>query len=276
MNKRTKILLLAMIVSLSVSIMPNTGHFATNETAFAIRLQREKFYHLNEEDAKSAYTQEYRDGWVIADCVNIRRQPSMSAGTVGHSYFNKEIDFYNVNKDWARVMYKGKTIGYMNRKYISKDKPACKMYDVPYTNGNKTYMPYKVYRNGKYCSIFSSSSKQYKLQKYCHTGDYRIRKYKDRFCVALGSAFGVSIGQYFDLCLENGEIIPCIMADQKADRHTDASNIITLQNGCMSEFIIDNAKLDLMAKRMGDISYCTDRWKSRVVQVKVYNKSIEL
>ena len=66
------------------------------------------------------------------------------------------------------------------------------------------------------------------------------------------------------------------MADQKADVHTDSLNIATLQNGCMSEFVVDNEKLNSNAKRMGDISYCTDLWKSRVVKVKVYKKFVEL
>ena len=129
------------------------------------------------------------------------------------------------------------------------------------------YMPYSVRDR----SIFAQSSNQYKLQELCNTGNYGIRQYKGRYCVAIGSYFGTAIGQYFDLILENGVSIPCIMADQKADCHTDDSNIITVANGCMTEFVVDFDNLNSDAKRMGDISYCSEDWKSRVVEVRVYD-----
>lgn len=145
-------------------------------------------------------------------------------------------------------------------------------YDVPETSGYKSFMPYA--NNGE--SIFSSNSNQRKLQELCVTGDYGIRMYEDRYCVAIGSAFGTYIGQYFDLVLENGTVIPCIMADQKADIHTNSDNIVTSANGCMSEFIIDYDSLVSMAAKMGDISYCDELWMSRVVSVKVYEDGVQL
>lgn len=138
---------------------------------------------------------------------------------------------------------------------------------APYTSGMKSYMPYSVGDR----SIFAQSSNQYKLQELCNTGNYGIRQYNGRYCVAIGSYFGTAIGQYFDLILENGVSIPCIMADQKADCHTDDSNIITVANGCMTEFVVDSDNLNSDAKRMGDISYCSEDWKSRVAEVRVYD-----
>lgn len=269
MNRKTKFLLSVMIVSLSALIMAISNDGIVTVSAF----QKEKYLRSN---LKHTTEKEFKDGWVTADCVNIREYPSKNAKIIGHLYFNEKITFDDENKNWVKALFKGGAGGYVNRKYVSKNKPTYRSYDVPYTNGKKTFMPYKVYRDGKYKSIFSATSQQYKLQQYCHSGDYGIRQYKNRFCVALGSAFGIEIGQYFDLCLANGEVIQCIMADQKADEHTDVSNIITVHNGCMSEFIVNNEKLNSNAKKMGDISYCTDLWKSRVVKVKVYKKYVEL
>ena len=62
-----------------------------------------------------------------------------------------------------------------------------------------------------------------------------------------------------------------LLADQKADCHTDDSNIVTVANGCMTEFVVDFVNLNGDAKRMGDISYCSEDWKSRVVEVRVYD-----
>lgn len=272
MNKKIKILLSAMMVSFSALFLAAPATLAGNESTIVSASEKDS----KDADAKNKDKGKYHNGWVTVDCVNIRKQPSTKAKILGHAYFNEVLDFYNVSKDWARILYRGGAAGYVNRKYLSENQPAYRMHHVPYTNGKKTYMPYKIHKGGRYRSIFSTSSKQYRLQQYCHTGKFGVRQYKDRFCVALGSAFHTSIGQYFDLYLENGEVIKCVMADQKADAHTDPSNIFTVQSGCMSEFIVDMEKLNTKARKMGDISFCTDRWRSRVVKVKVYEKYIEL
>jgi hypothetical protein len=61
-----------------------------------------------------------------------------------------------------------------------------------------------------------------------------------------------------------------VLADQKADKDTNGSNQVTSHNGCMSEFIVDSNSLDRTAKRMGDISYCEENWKSPIKQIILY------
>lgn len=139
------------------------------------------------------------------------------------------------------------------------------IYNVPCVK-NKTWMPYTA--------ITSRGSKQYKLQQIAYTGDYGIRMVNGRYCVALGSHFECKIGQYFDLILANGEVIPCIMADQKANKHTDSANIVTISTNCLSEFIVDRQALNRNVKRDGDISSCCPEWESTVKQIKVYEKVI--
>lgn len=133
---------------------------------------------------------------------------------------------------------------------------------APKTSGIKSYMPYKA--------ITSVSSPQYKLQQQAYTGNHGIRMVNGRYCVALGSFYTNRIGQNFDLVLENGTVIPCVLADQKADGDTNGSNQVTSHNGCMSEFIVDSQALDRDAKKMGDISYCEECWKSPVRQIILY------
>lgn len=204
---------------------------------------------------------EFSPYYVAVSSLNIRQAPDTNSSLVGSLVFGDCVNAY-VDGEWAELD---------NGTYISAEYLTSELlytaYAAPYTSGMKSYMPYSVGDR----SIFAQSSNQYKLQELCNTGNYGIRQYKGRYCVAIGSYFGTAIGQYFDLILENGVSIPCIMADQKADCHTDDSNIITVANGCMTEFVVDFDNLNSDAKRMGDISYCSEDWKSRVVEVRVYD-----
>lgn len=140
-------------------------------------------------------------------------------------------------------------------------------YQVPSNRGFKSYMSYKA--------ITSKSSMQYKLQnQYAYTGEYGIRQVDGRFCIAIGTFSNASIGTYIDLILENEIVIPCIIADFKADIYTDSSNKVTSHNGCVSEFLIDKSALQTTAKKMGDVSYCKEEWRSPVKTIRVYEKNV--
>lgn len=218
--------------------------------------------------AKSNDKIEYKTMYVIGNNVNIRKQPSTESKIIGHVHYNKRILVSKSHdNDWYVVSYKD-SIGYINKKYVSSKKCDYKIFDVPYAE-NKTWM--------SYTTITSRNSKQYKLQhSVAYTGKYGIRMIKERYCVALGSHFGCEIGQYFDLVLANGTVIPCIMSDQKANKHTDSANIITVDTNCLSEFIVDRHSLKYEAKRDGDISSCYEEWNSPVVQIKVYKKVVKV
>jgi hypothetical protein len=134
-------------------------------------------------------------------------------------------------------------------------------YHVPNYSGFKSFESYKLFRK---------DSKQYKVQCLASTDSKGLRTLDNRFCVAVGSAFNLEIGQWYDLVLANGTIIPCILADQKADQDTDATNKITVHSDCASEFVVDIKSLDLKIAQMGDVSYYDDTWNSPVVKVIVY------
>ena len=77
-----------------------------------------------------------------------------------------------------------------------------------------------------------------------------------------------------DLILEDGFVIPCIVGDVKADKHTDSSNMVTNANGCVSEFITDPKALYRPVKQSGDISSCSENWEGCVRAIVVYAKSV--
>lgn len=203
----------------------------------------------------------YISGWTTA-MVNVRENPSVKSDILDTYEFNKKIEYTDHNKKWVKIKYKD-GFAYMCKDYISKKKNKFKDYSIPKTSGFKSYMSYKA--------ITSKSSPQYKLQATrAYTGKYGIRQVDGRYCVAVGSHFGSEIGTIFDLILENGTVIPCILADQKADIHTDSQNIVTKHNGCVSEFIVDTDVLKHSAKIMGNVSYCNKNWNSPVKKIRVY------
>ena len=142
------------------------------------------------------------------------------------------------------------------------------MYSAPATEGFKSYMDYRT--------ITDKTSTQYKLQnEYAYTDkESGIRMVGDRYCIALGSYFTTDIGQYVDIILGNGTIIPCILADQKDDKHTDDMNAVTVDSDCISEFIVDSNVLPDMVRLYGDVSRYDESWEARVTQVQVYDKNI--
>lgn len=220
------------------------------------------------------------NGWVGVNELPMMKEPSESSEIISTLSFNEEIEYTIYDGNWLKVENRdvcsyvsSKDILSENTGYASYDQYVLEKiigytpYDVPVTSGFKSYMDYR--------SITSTDSKQYILQnRYAETGDYGIRMVDGRYCVAIGSHFTSNIGQYFDLILENGTVIPCVLSDQKADKHTDSNNIVTMHNGCMSEFIVDTNFLSDSAKNRGNISYCNDSWDSKVVQVRVYNKNV--
>lgn len=123
--------------------------------------------------------------------------------------------------------------------------------------------------------ITSRSSRQWKLQHtYAYTDQNGIREIEGRLCVALGSYFGAAIGQYVDLVMESGEVIPCIMADQKADKDTDPTNRWHSIDGSVGEFVVDKSMLTQEVLSRGDVSYAYWPLKGRIQYIRVYGYTL--
>ena len=113
----------------------------------------------------------------------------------------------------------------------------------------KSYMSYKAITNKR--------SAQYMLQQDCWTDKNGLRRYDDKYVIALGSFYTESIGEEFKITLDTGKTFRAVVGDFKADRHTDRMNQYTPMDGrkCVIEFVVDTPSLDTTAKKMGDISY---------------------
>lgn len=123
-------------------------------------------------------------------------------------------------------------------------------YEVPKGDtAFKSYMSYKA--------ITNTRSAQYKLQADCWTDDNGLRRYDDKYVVALGTYYADNIGDEFKITLDTGKTFRCVVGDFKADRHTDSKNQYTPMEGrkCVVEFVVDTPELNKKVKKMGDISY---------------------
>ena len=264
------LLLSAMMVSLSVSsVVPEKGHDEIIKTDVAAQEETTNLtagitkVMMGYDHELSVDSEEYT-GYLTSN-INVRSEPSTDSEILEVYPFNQKIQYQKYNDEWVEIQYKS-GIAYVCSEYISDEQLDYIEYIAPTTSGFKSYM--------SYTAITSKSSPQYKLQQSTYTGTYGIRQYGDRYCVAIGTAFNADVGTYLDLILTNGTVIPCIVADIKADRHTDSNNMITIANGCLTEFIVDSSALNKNAKSMGDISYCNEDWNSRVEKIRVYDKNV--
>lgn len=148
-------------------------------------------------------------------------------------------------------------------------KKGYRLYELPEYRGYRGFKSYEPYR-----AITSRDTPQWKIRMAAKTDEYGLRRINGRICVALGSYFGTKVGQYFDLVLENGTVIRCIMGDEKADRHTDDRyHIYTVHSACCSEFLVDPGILRDYIGSSGDVSKLFRKWRSPVKAVRVYKKN---
>jgi len=248
LNIRTKILLSTMIVSLNA---PNLRVFGSELNRFKLDSIKKSFY--------TAYT---------TANLNIRKEPAVDSEILDIIPFNSEVVISNFDDEWVKIYFlnENSPFAYVNKTYISND--ICEYTDYKISSkGFKSFM--------QHTSIKDKTSLQYKLQsEFAYTGDYGIRQVNNRYCIAIGTAFGANIGTYVDLFLENGTMIPCIVADIKSDKDTFDDNITTIHTGCVSEFVVEIDSLYSEVKRKGDISYCCEKWNSPVKTIRIYDKNI--
>lgn len=200
--------------------------------------------------------------------VRVRAEPSLNSKVLRILDFNTKVEVCKYDSKWLRIRIDD-TDAFISKDFVSSKIPENKEFDISYvnTNGFKSFMPYTA--------ITSVGSCQYKMQnEIAYTGTYGIRQVNNRYCVAIGTHFNATVGNYVDLVLENGEVIPCVVSDIKADKDTDSYNIMTNTNGCVSEFIVDINNLDSEAKSTGSISSCKTEWDSKVVTIRLYEYNV--
>lgn len=90
-------------------------------------------------------------------------------------------------------------------------------------------------------AVTAKASGQWKLlhsEKCRQDETTKIMMYEDRYCIAVGSYYANQIGTLIDVTMESGEVLHCIVADQKADVHTDETNRYHTMDGSVIEFVV--------------------------------------
>ena len=194
--------------------------------------------------------------------INVRNAPSENSGIVGTILFDDSVSCYTYDNEWLETIYNNQKC-YVSIKYLSEIPCLYTDYSCP-NDLRKSYMPY---------NIFNKNSDQYKIQNLAYNGNYGIRMVEGRYCVAIGNGFNIKVGDYVDITLRNGIIIPCIISDVKADKDTDKDRIKT-SDGSIAEFIVNTKIISHNTSIMGDISYACNEWNSNIVMIRRYEKNI--
>lgn len=135
-------------------------------------------------------------------------------------------------------------------------------YGTPMNNSFKAFMDYRT--------ITDPYSEQAKLLVDAVTDTVTgIMAIDGRYCIAVGSYYTNIIGTKLDLVMENGEIIPCILTDCKADIHTDYLNQAN-PNGGIAEFVVNYDYLPDKVRLTGDVSNGLDMFKGEIERIRVY------
>ena len=124
---------------------------------------------------------------------------------------------------------------------------------------------FKSYMDARH--ITNKNSQQYRLKSEYVLDETGIYKVNNRFCCAIGSYYTTQIGTYFDIVMKNGEIIPCILADCKADEHT-------ISNDSIVEFVVDTSTLiPNISNRWGntgDVSTLGGIFDGEISYIRIY------
>ena len=126
-------------------------------------------------------------------------------------------------------------------------------FDVPNVNSSfKTYMDYRA--------ITNKNSSQYKFIKQWAWSDcegfMRCNGEKDLgiddnyYLIALGSYYGTEIGTKYRITLDTGQVFYGVLADCKADAHTNITNQYG-KNKDIVEFLVDTERLNKDVKYHG-------------------------
>lgn len=216
---------------------------------------------VSEKELEIDYT--LKTGYTTAT-INVRKEASLESDVVNIFPFNTPLDFIEYNEDWSMILVDDIPC-YVYNEYITCE-------EIPYTSMSVSGDVRKSFMD--YSAITSVSSRQYKIQSSkAYTGDRGIRMVNGRYLIAIGSFYSKEVGQYIDLVLENGTVIPCIIGDCKKDIDT-MNNHSTGKDGSTAEFIIQTSAVSSEVRKSGDCSDIDDSWESPVIEVRLYNKNI--
>ena len=244
--------------------LKETNSFNLNYSVKTSNIQKDNKHkqYLSETENKMKPKKDRKIKYSIG-LINVRQKPTTESEILTQLEMNEPVEVYPSENGWNQLVFED---GYIRSDLLNNNKINYEDINVPIKTITKSYMPLSA--------INSVSSDQYKVKVQAYTGDNGIAVVDGRYCVAMATYYGIEVGQYFDLILENGNVIPCVMCDVKSDAHTDtATHSYTVSNKCGSEFVIASVpQLKLAIGGMGSLSYI-DGWNSPVQTVRIYNKS---
>lgn len=126
-------------------------------------------------------------------------------------------------------------------------------------NDFKSYMPYTT--------ITDKASKQLKLQSLAYTDENGLRCIDGRPMVAVGTGWGVSVGDVVLITCENSNSFEAIVGDIKDNVDTNSDNKTTSANNCRCEFIVDMDELNSHIKISGNVAVL-EQYSGYVINVQ--------
>lgn len=126
--------------------------------------------------------------------------------------------------------------------------------DVPNINSSfKAWMDYRAVTNVqssqyKYINTWGWVDSQGFMRA---NGERDLGINDDYYLIALGSYYGTIIGTKYKITTNTGNIFYGVLADCKANIHTNHTNQYNSWNGNVVEFLVDKNKLNQDVKRMG-------------------------
>lgn len=152
-----------------------------------------------------------------------------------------------------------------------KTKPETIKAKTEVTHDISAGISFKAYMD--YRTITNKASDQYKIRTVSETDKKGMRKYDNRYEVAIGTGYNILVGTYIDIVFPDGDRLPCIVADLKQDKDTDRTNRYA-KNGSVFEFIVDSRTLSKKAKRLGDVSAVDSKFEGRPTKLVAYDTNM--
>lgn len=147
----------------------------------------------------------------------------------------------------ALVKYEEKLNRYETEEKAESEKQEVATVPSVSWGSKKTYMSYKA--------ITNTRSKQYQLQQQAVTDPSTgVRMIGNNYCVAIGSGWGCVVGDKILVTLEGGKTFNAIVADMKADAHTNADNKTATLDGSVVEFVVDIPSLPKAIRISGSLN----------------------
>lgn len=114
-------------------------------------------------------------------------------------------------------------------------------------NGRSNFKSWTDYR------ALGRKTPNYKLCSAANVDENGLLVYDGHYLVAMGSGWGIELGDIFLIITDEGNVFSVMICDEKADRDTDSTNTVTRANGCMVEFYVRRDLLNPSVRYHGTV-----------------------